>query len=72
MRTRTTMKNYRNMTRRSLLVAVVIGTLLNLINHYDLLLNPDFTTKVVFQMVLTYMVPFFVSMHGQLSTIKKA
>lgn len=51
--------------RRALIVAVTVGTLLNAINQGDVLLaggEPDLG-----KVALTYVVPFFVSMHGALS-----
>lgn len=50
---------------RALLVAAVVGTVLNLINHFELLLGAPVTPTNLTQMVLTYMVPYVVSMHGQ-------
>jgi len=46
-------------------VAVVVGTLLNLINHYDVLFGAPLTRAAVIQIALTYLVPYFVSTHGQ-------
>lgn len=51
--------------RRALAVALVVGTVLNLINHYDLLIGSALTVGVVIQICLTYMVPYVVSTHGQ-------
>jgi hypothetical protein len=51
--------------QRSLWVALVVGTILNLINQGDRLLSGqhlDFTT-----IVLTYLVPFLVSTYGAVS-----
>lgn len=50
---------------RSLWVAVVVGTILNLINQGDVLLSGlrlDFT-----KLALTYIVPYFVSTYGAVS-----
>lgn len=55
-----------HISRRALRVALIVGTILTLINHYDLLLGKQFTMKVLIQIVLTYMVPYLVSTHGQL------
>ncbi|HEV8519529.1 MAG TPA: nitrate/nitrite transporter NrtS [Burkholderiales bacterium] len=49
----------------ALRVAVVVGTLLNLINHYDVLFGAPLTRAAVIQIALTYLVPYFVSTHGQ-------
>ena len=51
--------------RRSLWVALVIGTVLNLINQGDTLLagrRPDFV-----KLALTYVVPYIVSTYGAVS-----
>jgi hypothetical protein len=49
----------------ALRVALVVGTILNLINHFDLLLGAPLTTGTVVQIGLTYVVPYCVSTHGQ-------
>ena len=49
----------------ALKVALVVGTILNLINHFDLLLGSPFTRMTMIQMCLTYIVPYCVSTHGQ-------
>ena len=51
--------------RRSLLVALIVGTVLNLINQGDMLLagqRLDFA-----KLVLTYLVPYIVSTYGAVS-----
>lgn len=54
--------------RRAQRVALVVGTALNLINHYDLLFGSAVTVSVVIQIILTYLVPYAVSTHGQVSS----
>jgi hypothetical protein len=49
----------------ALRVSLVIGTVLNLINHFDLLAGAPLTSTVALQMGLTYVVPYCVSTHGQ-------
>jgi hypothetical protein len=49
----------------ALRVALVIGTILNLINHYDLLLGVPLSGGTLIQVGLTYVVPYCVSTHGQ-------
>jgi hypothetical protein len=51
--------------RRALLVALVVGTLLTLINQGDALIAARGLNWL--KAVLTYLVPFCVSMHGALS-----
>ncbi|AYH41917.1 nitrate/nitrite transporter NrtS [Azoarcus sp. DN11] len=54
--------------RRAARVAAVVGTALNLINHYGVLLAPGVTPEVMLQMALTYLVPYLVSTHGQIAS----
>lgn len=54
--------------RRAQKVALVVGTVLNLINHYDLMFGADLTGGVAIQVALTYLVPYVVSTHGQISS----
>lgn len=51
--------------RRSLWVAVVVGTLLNLINQGDRL--PAGQSLDLLKLALTYVVPYFVSTYGAVS-----
>ena len=44
---------------------LVVGTILNLINHFDLLLGTSVTDSALVQIGLTYIVPYCVSTHGQ-------
>ena len=50
--------------RRSLKVALVVGTTLALINHYDALLYRTVTTTDVLQIAITYLVPYSVATFG--------
>jgi hypothetical protein len=50
---------------RALRVSAVVGTLLAVINHYDEWIGGDTTTINLFQIGLTYLVPYLVSTHGQ-------
>lgn len=54
-----------DVVRRAAVVALVVGTLLNLINHYEIALGAMVDAKTVVQVLLTYLVPYFVSTHGQ-------
>ena len=49
----------------ALRVALLVGTILNLINHFDLLLGAPLTHTALAQVAFTYMVPYCVSTHGQ-------
>lgn len=42
-------------------VALVVGTLLALINHYDKLATMNFQQSDIFKILLTYLVPYGVS-----------
>ena len=52
--------------RRALQVSAVVGTILFLINQLDVVLSGHVTPLVVFKIVLTYLVPFLVSMYSAL------
>jgi len=49
----------------ALRVALIVGTVLNLINHFDVLTGAPVTPAVLLQIALTYLVPYCVSTHGQ-------
>ena len=46
---------------RSVKIALVVGTILALINHYDSIFNGNLTSSGIFKIVLTYFVPFGVA-----------
>jgi urea transporter len=52
---------YPPMLRRSVRIALVVGTLLALINHGDSLLQGRVTTTLALKILLTYTVPFTVA-----------
>ncbi|MAH03492.1 hypothetical protein CMI39_01755 [Candidatus Pacearchaeota archaeon] len=49
---------------RAIIVGFVVGTILALINHYDMILYSTYSTRRFIQVILTYFVPFLVSLHG--------
>lgn len=49
---------------RAVKTALVVGTLLGLINHYDDIIHGNFTATNVFQMLITYLVPYSVATWG--------
>ena len=54
--------------KRAAAVALVVGSLLALINHPDLLFGmAALTPQRLAQVALTYLVPYAVSTHGQVS-----
>ena len=53
--------------RRSLTVAVVVGSILNAINQGDAILGGD---PVVWKLLLTYFVPFAVASYGSYAALR--
>jgi ABC-type multidrug transport system permease subunit len=51
---------------RALLVALVIGTVLNLINSYDVFMEGQFTNRNMLRIMLTYITPFCVSLYSSI------
>lgn len=58
--------------KRALIVAIVVGSLLNTINSYDVFWDSNFTTKNVIRIVLTYITPFCVSLYSSVKATKSA
>ncbi len=50
--------------KRSVKVALVVGTILGLINHYDTIFYGTLTATNIFQILLTYLVPYAVVTFG--------
>ncbi len=57
---------HRPMLRRSLLIALVVGTLLLAINQGDVLLRAEWPRALLWKVPLTYLVPFIVATWGAL------
>jgi len=57
---------YGPMLRRSLIVAVVVGSLLTAINQGNVILAGDFPPSLYWKIPLTYSVPFCVATTGAL------
>lgn len=53
-------KNIKN----ALIIAVVVGTILNTINSYDVIWESNFTFRNVLRILLTYITPFCVSLYS--------
>jgi hypothetical protein len=49
---------------RAIKVALFIGTLLNIINNYQAILEGVWTANLIFKVSLTYCVPFCVSSYS--------
>lgn len=60
----------RDVVRRALVVAAVVGTILITINHADALLRGDVSVKRIWQMGLTYLVPYCVSTYSSVSALR--
>jgi len=48
-------------TIQAIKIAIIVGTILNIINQGDYIFNMSFEKMNFFKMGLTYLVPFFVS-----------
>lgn len=59
-----TLARSRDVVLRASKIALVVGTLLILINHGQALLNLDITLSRCIQIVLTYCVPYAVSTYS--------
>lgn len=57
---------------RSIKVALVVGTILGLINHGNAIIAGTMTDTRTFQMVLTYCVPYLVATYGAASQAVQA
>lgn len=55
---------------RAIKVALVVGTILTLINHGDTLLQGALSTKILFQIALTYLVPYAVTTYASVEAIR--
>jgi ABC-type multidrug transport system permease subunit len=62
--------NKKNITT-ALLVAVIVGTVLNIINSYDVFVNGTFTGKNMLRIMLTYITPFCVSLYSSIKATKQ-
>ena len=58
--------------KRALLISLIIGSLLNGINSYDVFLNGNFSTKNVVRIVLTYITPFCVSLYSSIKAARQS
>lgn len=52
---------------RALKLSIVVGTILNIINQYDMMLEIDLSKINWFKFSLTYTIPFLVSMYTAIS-----
>jgi len=54
--------------KRSIKVAVIVGTILMLINHGDILLYGDIEVHHMLKIILTYLVPYLVSTYSSVES----
>ena len=62
---------HRPMLRRSLLVAVAVGTILTLLNQGDILFTGSWNSALYWKVPLTFCVPFCVASYGALSNSRR-
>jgi hypothetical protein len=56
--------------KKALIITVIVGTILNTINSYDVFLESNFTFRNILRIVLTYITPFCVSLYSSTSASK--
>lgn len=59
------------MLRRSAIVAVVVGTILTLLNQGDGLFSGNWSNALYWKIPLTYCVPFLVATYGALTAARR-
>ena len=62
---------HRPMLRRSAIVAVVVGTILTLLNQGDGLFSGSWNNALYWKIPLTYCVPFLVATYGALTAARR-
>ncbi len=64
------------MTSRNLILAckvsLIVGSILNMVNSFEAIVNLDFTFKNTAKIIFTYCVPFGVSLYSSIKSQKKA
>jgi hypothetical protein len=55
----------------ALLVAVAVGSLLNLVNSYDVFIEGRFTNRNIVKILLTYITPFCVSLYSAVKATRQ-
>jgi hypothetical protein len=56
--------------RSSIIIAIIVGTILNVINQGDALMGPP--PVVIWKLVLTYLVPYCVSTYGAVMALRNS
>jgi len=54
--------------KRSLRVSALVGTMLMIINHGDIIIEGHLSTTHIFKIALTYLVPFLVSTYSSVES----
>ena len=62
---------HRPMLRRSAIVALVVGTILTLLNQGDVLFSGGWNAALYWKIPLTYCVPFLVATYGALTAARR-
>lgn len=57
--------------KRAIMVAIVVGSLLNLINSYEVFWEGNFTFRNIGRITLTYITPFCVSLYSSIKATKR-
>jgi len=57
--------------QRSLNVSIFVGTILALINHFDAIIHFKFSAIILYQIALTYFVPYAVSTYSTVMETKQ-
>lgn len=52
-------------------VSLIVGSILGMINHYDMFLSGNFDSGRIIKMIVTYLVPFIVSLFSSSYADKK-
>jgi hypothetical protein len=45
-------------------ISLVVGTILGIINHYDMFISENYETSRIIKILITYLVPFSVSLYS--------
>jgi hypothetical protein len=65
-----TIATSRRVVHRAVRISAFVGTVLAIINHGDSLLELDVSMKQMFQIILTYLVPYGVATYTSAKTIQ--
>jgi len=58
----------RKIFKRSLIIAIIVGTILTLINHGDVIISGNLEATHVVKILLTYLVPYAVSTYSSVQS----